>query len=153
MVVARVLASFATAVLVGWWCLAQGGRLRLERRGAVHQHADGFVATARHDLLYAGGFLVLGAMIAAAVNTSCHGASDAVAGQALRYLTGLEIACCAAEAVVVRVRVSRPQAAAPDQWVEVTGTWLERTGADAGLPVTLRADRAVEVEAPPEVYG
>lgn len=85
MVLARVFASLATAVLVGWLCLARGEkRLRLQCRGAVHAHAGGFVATARHDFLYAGGFLVLGAMIAAAVNTFVPRAIvDTVAGQAL----------------------------------------------------------------------
>lgn len=84
MVIARVLASLATAVLVGWLCLARGDRLKLQRRSAIHDHGDGFVATARHDFLYAGGFLVLGAMIAAAVNTFApRQAVDTVAGQAL----------------------------------------------------------------------
>ena len=84
MVVARVLASLATACLVGWWCLARGSRLRLQRRARAHAHNEGFWATARHDLLYAGGFLVLGAMIAAAVNTFVpRGIVDSVAGQAL----------------------------------------------------------------------
>jgi uncharacterized membrane protein YraQ (UPF0718 family) len=84
MVVARVLASLATAVLVGWWCLARGDRLRLERRAAAHGHGAGFLSTARHDFLHAGGFLVLGAMIAAAVNTFVpRGIVDSVAGQAI----------------------------------------------------------------------
>jgi uncharacterized protein len=69
MVVARVGASLVTAVLVGWWCLIRGDRLRLERRVRSHEHDDGFVATALHDFLYAGGFLVAGAMAAAAINT------------------------------------------------------------------------------------
>lgn len=84
MVIARVLASLATAVLVGWLCLARGDRLRLQRRGAVHEHRSGFVDTARHDFVYAGGFLVAGAMIAAAVNTFVPRAIvDTVAGQAV----------------------------------------------------------------------
>jgi uncharacterized protein len=88
MVVARVLASLATAVLVGWWCLARGTRLRLERRAAAHDHGHGFLGTARHDFLHAGGFLVLGAMIAAAVNSFVPRAIvDTVAGQALLAVT------------------------------------------------------------------
>jgi uncharacterized protein len=88
MVVARVLASLATAVLVGWWCLARGTRLRLERRAAARDHGHGFLGTARHDFLHAGGFLVLGAMIAAAVNSFVPRAIvDTVAGQALLAVT------------------------------------------------------------------
>lgn len=84
MVVARVAASLATAILVGWWCLARGSRLRLERRASAHEHGQGFIGTARHDFLHAGGFLVLGAMIAAAVNSFVPRAVvDTVAGQAL----------------------------------------------------------------------
>ena len=84
MVAARVLASLAAAVLVGWWCLARGDALRLQRRASVHEHGGRFLDIARHDFLYAGGFLVLGAMIAAAINTFVPRALvDTVAGQAL----------------------------------------------------------------------
>ncbi len=69
MVVARVLASFATAVLVGWWALARGDRLRLEQALARHDHDGTFLSTALHDFLHAGGFLIIGAMAAAAINT------------------------------------------------------------------------------------
>lgn len=69
MVLARVLASLASAVLVGWWCLARGDALRLRRGQAGHDHQGSFLAACRHDFIYAGGFLVLGAMIAAAINT------------------------------------------------------------------------------------
>ena len=84
MVAARVLASLATAVLVGWLCLARGDALRLQRRQAQHEHAQGFASAVRHDFIYAGGFLVLGAMIAAAVNTFVpRDVLDTVAGQAV----------------------------------------------------------------------
>lgn len=84
MVAARVLASLVTAVLVGWWCLRRGERLRLRTRAAPHDHGSDFVATARHDFLHAGGFLVAGAMIAAAINTFVpRSVVDTVAGQAL----------------------------------------------------------------------
>lgn len=88
MVLARFTASLATAVLVGWWCLARGARLplRIPGRGA-HEHLSTrgrFVATARHDFVHASGFLVLGAILAAAVNTFVPRAVvDTVAGQAV----------------------------------------------------------------------
>lgn len=69
MVAARVTASLMTAVLVGWWCVARGDRLRIVRRVMAHDHGDDFLDGVLHDFLHAGGFLVLGAMAAAAVNT------------------------------------------------------------------------------------
>ena len=88
MVLARFVASLATAVLVGWWCLARGARLPMTRRALVddgHGTARGrFVATLRHDFLHASGFLVVGAVLAAAVNTWVpRSVIDTVAGQAL----------------------------------------------------------------------
>lgn len=69
MVLARVTASLLTAVIVGWWCVARGQRLPLVRRPSAHDHQDGLLAGALHDFMHAGGFLVVGAMIAAAINT------------------------------------------------------------------------------------
>ncbi|MFT4009959.1 MAG: permease [Nocardioidaceae bacterium] len=69
MVVARLTASLATAVLVGWWCVARGDGLGMIRRSTGHDHTDSFLAGALHDFLHAGGFLVIGAMAAAGVNT------------------------------------------------------------------------------------
>jgi uncharacterized protein len=88
MVLARFIASLATAVLVGWWCLSRGARLPMMRREALlddHLDARGrFVATVRHDFLHASGFLVIGAMLAAAVNSFVPRAIiDTVAGQAV----------------------------------------------------------------------
>ena len=88
MVVARFVASLATAVLVGWWCLSRGGRLPMLRRGPTYDEdasaRDRFVATLRHDFLHAAGFLVIGAMLAAAVNTLVpREILDTVAGQAV----------------------------------------------------------------------
>lgn len=87
MVVARFVASLATAILVGWWCLSRGDRLPIRNRALLdHGHSGGqrFVATVRHDFLHAGGFLVLGAMLAAAVNTFVpKSIVDTVAGQAV----------------------------------------------------------------------
>lgn len=84
MVVARVSASLATAVIVGWWCVARGERLRMARRAVAHDHGDDFLDGVLHDFLHAGGFLVLGAMAAAAVNTFVpHQWVDSVAEQAV----------------------------------------------------------------------
>lgn len=72
---ARFAASVATAMVMGWlW--ARFGRtdwLRLPT-GPGHEHEGAsrfatFRLSVEHDLLHAGGFLVLGAMIAATVNT------------------------------------------------------------------------------------
>jgi uncharacterized membrane protein YraQ (UPF0718 family) len=73
MALARFLASLATAVTVGWIWIRVGGRVppRLAT-GRTHQHGDGlngFMASVQHDLIQTGGYLVLGAMIAAGVNT------------------------------------------------------------------------------------
>ena len=89
MVAARVAASLMTAVIVGWWCVARGDRLRIVRRAVAHEHehehGEGdFLDGALHDFLHAGGFLVLGAMAAAAVNTFVPRAwVDTVAEQAI----------------------------------------------------------------------
>jgi len=88
MVVARFVASLATAVLVGWWCLWRGNRLQLNRAAEVMHGNLGvrgrFVETVRHDFLHASGFLVLGAIMAATVNTAVpRTLLDTVAGQAV----------------------------------------------------------------------
>ncbi|QYJ03669.1 permease [Nocardioides panacisoli] len=76
MVAARFLASMAVAIVVGWIYVALAQRLpalRLPRIGGpVHSHGGNgrlgaFVGAAWHDFLPAAGFLVVGALIAAAV--------------------------------------------------------------------------------------
>lgn len=70
-VAARFLASLLTAVVVGWiWLyLGKDSMLRIPRvvRDGGSRLSN-FVAEARHDVLHAGGFLVVGAAIAATVN-------------------------------------------------------------------------------------
>lgn len=72
-VLARFLASLVTAVAVGWLWLRFAGRVPLLHRQLRHDHsertAQAFVDSVRHDFIHAAGFLVLGAMIAAAINT------------------------------------------------------------------------------------
>jgi uncharacterized protein len=72
MVGARFAASFTTAVVMGWWWLARGhaDRLRIPRpaHGDDASRWEVFTSSMRHDFLHAGGFLVVGAMIAATLN-------------------------------------------------------------------------------------
>ncbi|MFF9817828.1 permease [Streptomyces sp. NPDC014006] len=76
MVLARLLASLATAAVMGWLWL-WGGRqewLRPTARNAGHHHGHSrwreFRHGFQHDFLHAGGFLVLGAMAAATFNVT-----------------------------------------------------------------------------------
>jgi hypothetical protein len=72
MVLARALASLAVAVLMGWLWLRLGRAewIRLPHRPDLDDLSRGraFWAACRHDIVHAGGFLVLGAMAAATIN-------------------------------------------------------------------------------------
>ena len=76
MVLARVLASLATAVVMGWLCLWLGREewLRPAVRHAGHRPGQSrwteFRTGFQHDFLHAGGFLVVGAMAAATFNVA-----------------------------------------------------------------------------------
>lgn len=88
MVIARFVASLATAVVVGWWVLQRGDRLpilqRWSQRSQAERRTTRFIADARHDFLHAAGFLVIGAMLAATVNTFVpREIVDTLAGQAV----------------------------------------------------------------------
>jgi uncharacterized protein len=89
MVLARFLGSLATAVVMGWlW--ARFGRLewfadralkRVERHAGESRWGV-FAETARHDLVEASGFLVLGALTSAALNVLVPASVfDSLAGQ------------------------------------------------------------------------
>jgi uncharacterized protein len=73
-VVARLVASFATAIVMGWLWLrfGKGEWLRMPGRshltGATKWHT--FRLTATHDFLHAGGFLVVGGLAAAVFNVA-----------------------------------------------------------------------------------
>ena len=73
MVLARFLASLVTATLVGLVWVRRGHADLIERARRRHEHTGPkwqvFVATAQHDVLHAGGFLVIGAAAAATLQT------------------------------------------------------------------------------------
>jgi uncharacterized membrane protein YraQ (UPF0718 family) len=72
MVVARGVASLAVAIVIGllWLRLGRADWIRLPHRPDLDDTAKGraFWAACRHDLMHAGGFLVLGAAAAATIN-------------------------------------------------------------------------------------
>ena len=71
-VVARLVASLATAVIVGLLWVRFGQERWLTRRPRLHVSGESkkqeFLDTARHDFLHAGGFLVMGGILAATLN-------------------------------------------------------------------------------------
>lgn len=117
MVLARFVASIAAAVVVGWiWArfaddaLVDRARQRhadSHRHGAEATRLARFFAAAQHDLLHAGGFLVLGAALAATLQSVVpRRVLDAVAGHgtlSVLALAGLAVAlavCSEADAFV-----------------------------------------------------
>jgi uncharacterized membrane protein YraQ (UPF0718 family) len=110
-VAARLLASMLAAIVVGllWTRLGRDDLLARARRG--HSH-DGprltvLTATAQHDLLQAGGFLIVGAATAATLQTAVpRDILDAVAGSgplavlALAALAVVMAICSEADAFV-----------------------------------------------------
>ncbi|MGI5215306.1 permease [Plantactinospora sp. CA-290183] len=72
MVVGRAVASLIVAMIMGWLWLRLGRAdwIRLPRRPELDDLSKGraFWAAVRHDVVHAGGFLVLGAMAAACIN-------------------------------------------------------------------------------------
>jgi uncharacterized protein len=111
MVLARFLASFLAAVVVGLVWVAKARDEWVAK--AVRRHYEQgsrfgtFVETAQHDFLHAGGFLVIGAAAAAFLQTAVpRGVLDAVAGSgplAVLALAGLAVVlaiCSEADAFV-----------------------------------------------------
>lgn len=95
-VAARFLASMATAVVVGWLWLRFAGRVPMLHRPRAHDSEEGkahaFLDSVRHDLIHAAGFLVLGAMIAAAINTFVpRQVIDSLAGNAVIAIVSLAV--------------------------------------------------------------
>ena len=102
MVGARFSASLLCAVVMGWLWLRLGrdGLIRVPaRRSSGHGRLADFVGAARHDLLHAGGFLVLGSAVAATINVLVPRAVlDTLAGSLL-----VSVLVLAVFAVVVAV--------------------------------------------------
>ncbi|AYN44025.1 hypothetical protein D9753_33895 [Streptomyces dangxiongensis] len=115
MVAARLLASLATAAVMGWLWLWLGKEewlrplLRHGHTGHRHGHSrwTEFRLGFQHDFLHAGGFLVLGAMAAATFNVAVpRTVLDAFSGTlwpAVLFLAGLAVllaVCSEADAFV-----------------------------------------------------
>jgi uncharacterized membrane protein YraQ (UPF0718 family) len=112
MVAARFVASLATACVMGWLWHRFGRAEWIAARARLSPASPGggwttFAETARHDLVAAGGFLVLGALLAAAAQVLVPPAwTDALAGRlvlACLVLAGLAVAlalCSEADAFV-----------------------------------------------------
>ncbi|MGW2647379.1 permease [Streptomyces sp. NPDC001393] len=115
MVAARLLASLATAAVMGWLWLWLGKeewlRPVLRYRDTGHRHGrsrwNEFRLGFQHDFLHAGGFLVLGAMAAATFNVAVpRSVLDAFSGSpwlSVLFLAGLAVllaVCSEADAFV-----------------------------------------------------
>nr|WP_239086772.1 permease [Catellatospora methionotrophica] len=111
MVVARGLASIVVAMVMGWLWLRLGRQewIRLPHRPELDDLSRwrAFWAACRHDIVHAGGFLVLGAMAAATINVLVpESVLQAVADQpvlsvlALAVLAVLLSICSEADAFV-----------------------------------------------------
>ncbi|HEY3185454.1 MAG TPA: permease [Gaiellaceae bacterium] len=110
-VAARALASLLAASVVGfvWTWIGADELLRRARRGHTHEgrRLTVLTATAQHDLLQAGGFLIVGAATAATLQTAVpRSILDTVAGSgvlAVLALAGLAVVmaiCSEADAFV-----------------------------------------------------
>jgi uncharacterized membrane protein YraQ (UPF0718 family) len=111
MAAARFVASLATAIAVGLLWLRLGKeqwiRIPTARHGEGVGRGTAFARSAVHDLVHAGGFLVIGAMVAAAINVLLPGhILDAVAANpvlSVLALAGLAVVlsiCSEADAFV-----------------------------------------------------
>ena len=104
MVLARFLASLATATVVGLLWVRRDPAELVRRVSRHHEHEGPpwqvFVATAQHDLLHAGGFLVIGAGAAATLQTvvprsvADHLASRGVLSVVVMGLLAVLLAIC-----------------------------------------------------------
>ena len=111
MAVARGVASLVVSIAMGWlWLrLGKAGWIRLPHRPDLDDvsRARAFWAACRHDIMHAGGFLVLGAAAAATINVVVPGAwllrlagNPVVSVLALAALAVLLSICSEADAFV-----------------------------------------------------
>lgn len=96
MMVARFIASLAVSITMGWLWLRFGKAEWL--RPLMREHLQGgtrfetFRRTATHDLLHAGGFLVVGAGVAAVLDAIVPGSlMDAIAGNPLLAILAMAL--------------------------------------------------------------
>lgn len=68
------------------------------------------------------------------------------------YVTRLGINCCAADATVNRVVATGVDAPPRDQWVRVTGTWVEGSGVEQNTQPAIQVEEVEEVDAPRYEY-
>lgn len=70
------------------------------------------------------------------------------------YLNRLAISCCAADAVVYRVKVTGAEPPAVDSWVTVTGSWVQPEAEEVPRPgpVLISAAAVTETETPTTPY-
>lgn len=94
-VVARFAASFLAAVAIGWWWVIWKRRIPLDD---IHAHDHGgtrwarFSESAAHDFVHAGGYLVVGAAVAASLQLIVpRTALDAVAGNEIASIITLAL--------------------------------------------------------------
>jgi uncharacterized membrane protein YraQ (UPF0718 family) len=94
-VVARFAASFLAAVAIGWWWVIWKRRIPLDD---IHAHDHGgsrwtrFTESAAHDFVHAGGYLVVGAAVAASLQLIVpRTALDAVAGNEVASIITLAL--------------------------------------------------------------
>jgi len=95
-VAARFVASLATAIIMGllWVRFGNERWLSFRARPVAQEGARFplFVETARHDFLHAGGFLILGAMLAATLNVVVpRGLYDAIASDPVMAVVALSL--------------------------------------------------------------
>ena len=120
MVVARFVASLTTAVFVGfvWRRITRDDSRLVTRLSAGHDHDLSFMATAAHDFIQAGAFLVVGAALVATLQTvvppatlSSLGGSGPLAVVTLAGLAVVLSICSEADAFVAAGLTGFPMSA------------------------------------------
>jgi uncharacterized repeat protein (TIGR03943 family) len=68
------------------------------------------------------------------------------------FVTRLTIGCCAADALAFRVQVDGADRPERDQWVRVTGTYVDGTGLSPTEDPVLEAEEVTEIKKPRQTY-